>query len=156
VKVEELQQTSENTLPPAAARSMSTMSNHNATPLTRSSSAQSKAYPSLYQSRPETANGFASQDTTLQRSLSQQSMHNQNPQANLNRFRTSSSPAIPKAIVESPTEETFPSPNLPATNQFLNNAIPFGSSNTLIGRRDTMIRNKSSYHNSQTALPSTP
>jgi hypothetical protein len=156
VMVEELQQTSENVLPPPAPRSMSTMSNHNAPPFTRSSSAQSKVHSSPYQSRPETSNGFVNQDSTLQRSMSQQSMHSQNPQANLSRFRTSSSPAIPQAIVESPTEETFPSQNIPGTNQFPNNAIPFGSSNTLIGRRDTMIRNKPSYHNSQTALPSTP
>ncbi|TVY48910.1 hypothetical protein LOCC1_G001481 [Lachnellula occidentalis] len=150
VMVEELQQTSENALPPPA-RSNSTMSNHNASPLTRSSSAQSKAYPFPYQSKAETANGFAGQDIAIQRSMSQQSMHSQTSQANLNRFRMASSPAIPQAIVESPIEENFPSQTV------LNNAIPFGSSDTLIGKRDTMMRNKSySYHNSQAALASTP
>lgn len=157
VMVGELQQTSENALPLPAPRSISTMSNHNAPPLTRSSSAQSKAHPSPYQSRPETANGFVSQDSAIQRSMSQQSMHSQTSQTNLNRFRVSSSPAIPQAIVESPIEENFPSQAVPGMNQVPNNAVPFGSSDTLIGKRDTMMRNKSySFHNSQTALASTP
>ncbi|TVY19785.1 hypothetical protein LARI1_G002972 [Lachnellula arida] len=146
VMVGELQQTSEIALPLPASRSISTTSNHNAPPLTRSSSAQSKAHPSPYQPRPEMANGFVSQDSAIQRSMSQQSMRSQTSQTNLNRFRVSSSPAIPQAIVESPIEENFPS-----------QTVPFGSSDTLIGKRDTMMRNKSySFHNSQTALASTP
>ncbi|TVY23558.1 hypothetical protein LHYA1_G008287 [Lachnellula hyalina] len=157
VMVAELQQTPENALPPPASRITSTMSNHNAPPLIRSSSAQSKAYPAPYQSRPETANGFVGQDSAIQRSMSQQSKHSQTSQTNLNRFRTSSSPAIPQAIVESPIEENFPSQSVPGMNQVPINAVPFGSSDTLIGKRDTMMRNKSySFHNSQTALASTP
>ncbi|TVY40851.1 hypothetical protein LSUB1_G004614 [Lachnellula subtilissima] len=157
VMIAELQQTPENALPPPASRITSTMSTHNAPPLIRSSSAQSKAYPSPYQSRPETANGFVGQDSAMQRSMSQQSMHSQTSQTNLNRFRISSSPAIPQAIVESPIEENFPSQSVPGMNQVPINAVPFGSSDTLIGKRDTMMRNKSySFHNSQTALASTP
>lgn len=148
VMVEELQQTSENALPPPAKRANSKMSNRNGPPLTRSNTAQSKVH-APYQ-RAESANGFVNQDNTPQRSLSQLSLRPQTSQSSLNRFRTSS---IPQPIVESPTEEYFPSQG---AKQFPNSAVPFGSSNTLIGRRDTMLRSKPSYHNSQTALPSTP
>ncbi|TVY78232.1 hypothetical protein LSUE1_G006727 [Lachnellula suecica] len=155
VMVEELSQTSESTLPQPAPRSISTLSNHNAPPLTRSSSSQSKIATAPQQSRPEIVTSFAGQEPSLQRNLSQQSLQGQS-QANLNRFRNSSSPIIPQPIVESPIEEDFPSPNFPETKQFPNPAVPFGRSNTLIGKRDTMMRNKSSFINSQTALASTP
>lgn len=148
VKVEDLQQTPENALPPPVP-SVSKSPTPNAPALTRSSSAQSKNQASPYQSRPESANGLPGQDSSVQRSLSQQSLSHPSSQSNLNRLRTSSNPAVPRAIVESPSE--FVPTNFPFTKQ---NA-PFGSTNTLIGKRDSMVRKKSSYI-IPNQLPSTP
>jgi Domain of unknown function (DUF4203) len=151
VKVDELQQTAENAMPPPApvSRTVSQMSNHAPT---RSSSAQSK-YPS-----PEQASSFQHQDI-LSRNSSQQSLPAQLSQQSLNRtlgYRSSSSPAIPQQIVESPVEENFPSISpTPSTNKF-SPTVPYGSTSTLIGKRDTMLRGKYSYYNNPSALSSTP
>ncbi len=151
VNVEELQQTAENGMPPAS-RTTSQMSNH-APPLTRSSSAQSK-YPS-----PETANNFQPY-SMLSRSSSQQSLPSQLAQQSLNRtlgYRSSSTPAIPQQIVESPIEENFPSMSpSSSSNKFSLPTVPYGSTNTLIGKRDTMLRSKHSYYTNPSALSSTP
>ncbi|KAF4624566.1 hypothetical protein G7Y89_g13606 [Cudoniella acicularis] len=157
VNVEELQQTPENATQPPAPRTASTMSNYVPSPHTRPNSALSKVSGSQYLSMQEGGNGYISQEHMLSRSLSQQSLHTLNSQSTHTRFRTSSSPLIPQPIVESPIEEGFEhSPNLPSTNRFTNPNVPFGTTNTLMGRRDSMIRNKSSYFNSQVALPPTP
>ena len=157
VNVEELQQTAENAMLPPAPRTVSQISNPAPTPI-RSASAQSKPYPSPYSSRPETANSY--QDSALSRSMSQQSFNGQSSQQSLNNlgrgFRSSSTPHIPQPIVESPIEEDFSSsPNLPRTSKFSPSNVPFGATNTLMGKRDTMVRNKPFYSNSS-ALPSTP
>ncbi|KAH8658632.1 hypothetical protein BGZ60DRAFT_531319 [Tricladium varicosporioides] len=150
VNVEALQQTAENATQPPAPRTTSAMSNHAPTPLSRSGSNMSKDSPY----------GMLSQENLLQRSLSQQSLGGMSSQQSHSRFRTSSTPLIPQPIVESPIEEGFASqsPNLPpsAHGRFSSNGVPFGTTNTLMGRRDSMIRNKPSYYNAQTALPSTP
>ena len=152
VKVEELQQTAENAMPPPApvSRTVSQMSNH--API-RSSSAQSK-YPS-----PEQASSFQHSDM-LSRNSSLQSLPSQLAQQALGRslgYRSSSSPAIPQQIVESPTEENFPptSPE-PASNKFSPPTVPYGSTSTLIGRRDTLLRNKLSHYSNPSALSSNP
>jgi hypothetical protein len=157
VNMEELSQTPQNAIPPLASRTVSQMSNHVPSPLTRSSSAQSKTHPS----RPETSNGVYPQDTTLLRSMSQQSLPSQMSQQNMvpRGFRSSSSPHIPQPIVESPIEEEFPStaPNYPSTNKFSPHPnIPFGTAPTLIGKRDSMLRSKTSYFSNPSTLPSTP
>jgi hypothetical protein len=156
VNMEALSQTAQNAIPPAS-RTVSQMSNYVPPPLTRFSSAQSKTDPS----RPETSNGVYPQDTALLRSMSQQSLPSQISQQNMvpRGFRSSSSPHIPHPIVESPIEEEFPStsPNYPATNKsspHLN--IPFGTAPTLIGKRDSMLRSKTSYFPNPSTLPSTP
>lgn len=157
VNMEALSQTAQSAIPPPASRTVSQMSNYVPPPLTRSSSAQSKTDPS----RTETLNGVYPQDTALLRSMSQQSLPSQISQQNIvpRGFRSSSSPHIPHPIVESPIEEEFPStsPNYPATNKFsphLN--IPFGTAPTLIGKRDSILRSKTSYFSNPSTLPSTP
>jgi hypothetical protein len=157
VNMEELSQTAQNASPPPASRTVSQMSNYVPPPLTRSSSAQSKTHPS----RPETSNGVYPQDTALLRSMSQQSLPSQISQQNMipRGFRSSSSPHIPHPIVESPIEEEFPStsPNYPSTNKFSPHPnIPFGTAPTLIGKRDSMLRSKTSYFSNPSTLPSTP
>jgi len=152
VNVEELQQTAENALPASASRSTSQMSNH-APLLTRSNTAQSKYPP------PENVSSFQHQDI-LSRNSSQQSLPAQLAQQTLNRtlgYRSSSSPAIPQ-IVESPIEENFPSssPNFSSQSKFSPPNVPYGSTNTLIGKRDTMLRGKNSYYSNPSALSSTP
>ncbi|KAH6682075.1 hypothetical protein B0J14DRAFT_648491 [Halenospora varia] len=150
VNVEELQQTAENATQPPAPRTASAMSNYGPLPPSRSGSNMSKDSPY----------GALSQENLLQRSLSQQSLGGMTAQQSHSRFRTSSSPLIPQPIVESPIEEGFAShsPNLPpsAHGRFSSNGVPFGTTNTLMGRRDSMIRNKPSYFNAQTGLPPTP
>jgi hypothetical protein len=152
VNVEELQQTPENALPPPA-RPMSQMSNHTSSPVTRSSSAQSK--------RPGALSGQI-HDGTLSRHASQQSLHSQPSHQSLNTrgllSRNSSTPNIPQPIVESPVEgelDSSESPNIPGANKFTSSNTLFGSSHTLMGKRDTMLRNKSSYANPSN-LASTP
>jgi hypothetical protein len=153
VKVEELQQTAENAMPPPApvSRTVSQLSNHAPT---RSSSVQSK-YPS-----PEQVSNFQHQDT-FSRNSSLQSLPSQLSQQNVNRttsgYRSSTSPAIPQQIVESPVEENFPStsPNL-SSNKFSPPTVPYGSTSTLMGKRDTMLRGKFSYYSNPAALSSAP
>jgi hypothetical protein len=160
VSVEALQQTPENAAPPPAPRSVSQISNHVALGRTRPSSAQSGAQPSPYPSRTGGSNGFQ-QDGSLSRSMSQQSLHGQLPQNTLNTrglsFRSTSSPLIPQPIVESPIEEDISTlPNIPGASRFSPQPVPFGSTTTLIGKRDTMLRSKTFYQGSGTALASTP
>jgi len=127
VNVEELQQTPENALPPPA-RSMSQMSNHAPSPLTRSGSA-----------------------------MSQHSIYGQQSQPSLNTrvstLRSVSSPNIPQPIVESPIEEDLSPGSSAVKNSSL--AVPFSSSNTLMGKRDSILRNKS-YISNPSTLASTP
>jgi hypothetical protein len=144
VKVEELQQTAENAMPPPApvSRTVSQLSNHE--PI-RSSSVQSK---------------HPSDQELVSRNNSLQSLPPQVPQQSLGRtlgYRTSSSPAIPQQIVESPVEENFPpiSPNL-SSNKFSPPTVPYGSTSTLMGKRDNMLRGKNTYYNNPSALNSTP
>lgn len=141
VKVEELQQTAENAMPPPApvSRTVSQLSNNEPT---RSSSVQSK--------HPFPEQELLSRNNSLQ-SLSQQSL------GRTLGYRSSSSPAIPQQIVESPVEENFPSiyPNL-SSNKFSPPTVPYGSTSTLIGKRDTMLRGKVGYYNNPSALNSTP
>ena len=145
VKMEELQQTAENAMPPPApvSRTVSQLSNREPT---RSSSVQSK-HP------------FPEQEL-VSRKNSLQSFPPQSSQQSLGRtvgYRSSSSPAIPQQIVESPVEENFPSiyPNL-SSNKFSPPTVPYGSTSTLIGKRDNMLRGKNAYYNNPSALNSTP
>jgi Domain of unknown function (DUF4203) len=152
VKVEELQQTAENAMPPPApvSRTVSQLSNHAPA---RSNSTQSK-YPI-----PEQVGSFQDQDIHS-RNSSLLSLPSQLSQQALGRslgYRNSSSPAIPQPIVESPIEENFPptSPN-PSSNKFSPPSVPYGSTSTLIGKRDSMLRGKYSYYSNPSALSSTP
>ena len=151
VNVDELQQTPENATP-APSRSMSQMSNA-AAALTRSSSAMSNTNASPYLSRPGTSGG-----ETISRSASQVSFHAPPPQAQLNPrlpYRSSSTPIIPRPIVESPVEEDT-SASTPNLARFAS-PNPYGTQQTLIGQRDTMLKSKSSlYIASPSPLASTP
>jgi len=158
VNVEELQQTPENAMPPPASRSVSQMSNHPS--ITRSTSAQYNQYaPAPITSKPEVQTGFNSQDPTLLRSSSQHSLSAQSSQTNLapRGFRSSSQPHIPQPIVESPVEEDFQmhAPN-PSISRTVSPNVPFGSTTTLISKRDSMMRNKTSFYPHHQALASTP
>ncbi|KAJ8065113.1 hypothetical protein OCU04_005826 [Sclerotinia nivalis] len=140
VDVEALQQTAHDALPPPAPRSSSQQS---ASPgLTRSSSTQSNITP------------FATihEHDVSTRNSSQQSLGGyalQRPP------RNSPNPNIPELIVESPGKETQTSQR--HSSQLI--SPPFGGSNTLMGKRDTMLRNRSSYFptmNSPTRSMTTP
>jgi hypothetical protein len=159
VNVKELQQTAENAMPPAT-RTVSQMSNHALPAPTRSSSAQSKTYPPPHSSRLEIANGFQHPEGPPSRSMSQQSFNGQSSQQSLNnlgRGLRNSSTHIPQPIVESPIEEgSSSSPNLLGTSKLSASNLPFGTTNTLMGKRDTMVRNKTTYYTSSSVLPSTP
>ncbi|PVH74539.1 hypothetical protein DL98DRAFT_467729 [Cadophora sp. DSE1049] len=152
VNVEELQQTAENATPRPASRSASQMSNYGPPALTRSTSSLSKAPPQV---GPPRDNHFPpqTQDNNLARSASQLSLNSQNiPRG----FRSSSSPLIPQQIVESPIEEDFSqSPGMQSNGKF-QNTIPFGPSTTLLGKRDSMLRSKTSYSANHATLASTP
>lgn len=132
VDVEALQQTAHNALPPPAPRSSS--QNSTQTPgLTRSSSTQSNIPP--FATIPEGSSVHGHDGLT--RNSSQQSMGGVPVQRPL---RNTSSPNIPEQIVESPGRGVTSSPR-----NFSPLSSPFGGSNTLMGKRDTMIRNRSSY-----------
>ncbi len=146
VNVEDLQQTA---LVPASAssqRTVSQISNYGVTLPTKSTSSE-LITPSA-SSRPESVNG---QDASLTRSSSQQS------QTRGMGFRASSSPNIPKAIVESPIEEHFPStPPFSQASKFVTSNVPYGTPTTLMERRDSMLRNKPTHYQTQASLPPTP
>lgn len=155
VNVEELQQTAENAAPRPASRAASQISNYGPPALTRSSSALSKTTPAG-SSRPDTSSTYQPHDSGLLRSASQLSINSQNitPRG----FRSSSGPLIPQQIVESPVEEDFPShsPTVQGNGKFPSSNIPFGASNTLMGKRDNMLRSKTSYSANPSNLASTP
>jgi hypothetical protein len=72
--------------------------------------------------------------------------------------RNSSSPNIIQPIAESAIEEessTSNSPTIPENSKFSSPSTPYGSNSTLMGKRNTMIRNKSYYLN-PSGLASTP
>ncbi|QSZ30524.1 hypothetical protein DSL72_000078 [Monilinia vaccinii-corymbosi] len=132
VDVEALQQTARNALPPSIPRSSSQTSIQ--TPgLTRSSSAQSNIIPFVTITEGSSVHG---QDV-LTRNSSQKSQGGLSVHRPL---RKTSNPNIPEQIVESPGREITPSPR-----HLLRSNSPFGSSNTLMGKRETMIRNRSTY-----------
>ncbi|KAG4424982.1 hypothetical protein IFR04_001953 [Cadophora malorum] len=153
VNVEELQQTAENATPRPASRAASQISNYGPPALTRSTSSLSKAPPQV---GPPRNNQFPpqAQDNNLSRSASQLSLNSQNVPRG---FRSSSGPLIPQQIVESPVEEDFASnsPGMQSNGQF-QNTIPFGPSTTLLGKRDSMLRSKTSYSANHATLASTP
>ncbi|KAK0124570.1 hypothetical protein ONS95_009519 [Cadophora gregata] len=153
VNVEELQQTAEIAVPRPASRSASQMSNYGPPVLTRSTSSLSRAPPQV---GPPRDNHFPpqTQDNNLNRSASQLSLKSQNVPRG---FRSPSGALIPEQIVESPIEEDLPSrsPGMQSNGKF-QNAIPFGPSTTLLGKRDSMLRNKTSYSANHAALASTP
>ncbi|KUJ12741.1 uncharacterized protein LY89DRAFT_737659 [Mollisia scopiformis] len=159
VRVEELQQTAENATPaPAPSRSASQISNHLPAP-TRSNSALSKhtANPSVLERSDSAASAYPPLEV-LNRSLSQQSLASLKSVSNPpipRGFRSVSSPAIPQPIVESPSEAEYPShsPNLPSLSKFSGPNVPYGAPSTLIGKRDSMIRQK---YNPPATLSSTP
>ena len=151
VNVEELQQTAENAVPPPAPRSVS----QSTPPLTRSSSALSGRPQTT--TKPDATNEVA----VLLRSLSQQSLSQSRPPLTMvpKAFRSTSQPLIPQPIAESPIEEDFAShssTNLSVSKNITLN-VPFGSTTNLISKRDSMMRNKSSYYTPQhQPLASTP
>lgn len=153
VNVEELQQTAENTAPRPASRAASQMSSYGPTALTRSTSSLSKAPPQVGAPRD---NHFPpqTQDNNLNRSTSQLSLNSLNVPRG---FRSSSGPLIPQQIVESPIEEDFSSqyPGMQPNGKF-QNSIPFGPSTTLLGKRDSMLRSKTSYSANHATLATTP
>lgn len=157
VKVEELQQTAESATPaPAPSRSASQLSNH-LSAVTRSNSALSKHAVAPALERSDSAASAYPQDS-LNPSLSQQSLASLKSVSNpvvARGFRSVSSPNIPQPIVESPTEAEYSShsPNVPSTSKFSSPNVPYGAPSTLIGKRDSMLRQK---YNPPPNLASTP
>lgn len=97
----------------------------------------------------------------MSRSMSQQSIHRQSSQQSINTrnlmYRSSSIPLVAQAIVESPSEDaasTLSNHSGPYT--FQPQVTPFGSTPTLIGHRDSILRSKNPYSGSSPALASTP
>ncbi|TGO66381.1 hypothetical protein BOTNAR_0062g00140 [Botryotinia narcissicola] len=132
VDVEALQQTAHNALPPPAVRSSSQQSISPA--LIRSSSTQSNITP--FATIPE-GSPIHGQDSST-RNSSQQPLGGSEVYRSLRNF---SNPNIPEAIVESSGEEIL------SSQQHIAQSISpaFGNPNTLMGKRDTMLRNRSSY-----------
>ncbi|KAF7949287.1 hypothetical protein EAE96_008452 [Botrytis aclada] len=132
VDVEALQQTAHNALPPPAVRSSS--QNSISPGLIRSSSTQSNITP--FATIPE-GSPIHGQD-----SLTRNSSHQLLGASEVHRsVRNASNPNIPKPIVESPGEEVL------SPQRHISQSISpaFGNSNTLMEKRDTMLRNRSSY-----------
>jgi hypothetical protein len=152
VKIEELQQTAENAMPPPA-------------PVVENSISVVESCPheiklcaikvSLYQSKSAASRTKMFTLETLHcnlfRHIAQQALGRSLG------YRSSSSPAIPQQIVESPTEENFP-PTSPDPHQaeFSPPTVPYGSTSTLIGKRDTLLRGKYSYYGNPVAVSSIP
>ncbi|KAF7897012.1 hypothetical protein EAF00_005240 [Botryotinia globosa] len=132
VDVEALQQTAHNALPPPAVRSSSQQSISPG--LIRSSSTQSNIRPFATIPKGSPIHG---QDSST-RNFSQQPLGASEVHRSL---RNISNPNIPEAIVESTGEE------IPSSQQHFSHSISpaFGNSNTLMEKRDTMLRNRSSY-----------
>ncbi|TGO46145.1 hypothetical protein BCON_0342g00030 [Botryotinia convoluta] len=132
VDVEALQQKAHNALPPPAVRSSSQQSTSPG--LIRSSSTQSNITP--FATIPE-GSPIHGQDSST-RNSSQQPLGGSEVHRSL---RNASNPNIPEPIVESPGEE------IPSSQQHFSQSISpaFGNSNTLMEKRDTMLRNRSSY-----------
>ncbi|CZR54525.1 uncharacterized protein PAC_04409 [Phialocephala subalpina] len=165
VNVEELQQTAETATPaPASNRSVSQISNH--PPQTRTNSSQSKLFAAAgILERSDSSTSSHPQEQILNRTLSQQSLISQKslslstPSGIPRGLRSVSSPAIPQPIVESPIESDFPShsPNMPSSsaNKFPSGtpSLPYGSTGTLISKRDSMLRSK---YIPSTTLAATP
>lgn len=128
VDVEALQQTALNALPPPAPRSSSQQSTSPG--LTRSSSTQSNITP--FATIPEDSSVL--ENDVLTRNSSQQSLG-----FATNRPSRNSNPNIPELIVESPGKETSPS------KAHFSQSPSFGNPNTLMGKRDTLLRNRSPY-----------
>ncbi|CAG8949350.1 hypothetical protein HYFRA_00004976 [Hymenoscyphus fraxineus] len=86
----------------------------------------------------------ASSYASLTEASPKTSFQEENPRRSMNKQRTSSNPVSPHAL---PTEgHYFPtSPN-----------VPFGSTNTLMGQRESMVRNKSLYISQVSLLPKVP
>ncbi|KAI9892335.1 MAG: hypothetical protein M1814_001536 [Vezdaea aestivalis] len=151
VMVEQLQQTPINAVPPPAPRSISQMS-----------LASNSAFPPSqdHQGGPSRTMSLQSiSKSALGRSLSQSSYANYSnpnlhPQApplatQTRGFRSPSTPMLNSTVLESPIEEDPEPPRFPSRRT--PSPLP---SNTLMGRRDTLLRNKFSLSN--TALAPTP
>ncbi|THV46908.1 hypothetical protein BGAL_0350g00060 [Botrytis galanthina] len=134
VDVEALQQTAHNALPPPAVRSFSQQSISPG--LIRSSSTQSNITP--FATIPE-GSPIHGQDSST-RNSSQQKLGGSEVYRSL---RNVSNPNIPEPIVESSGEEIPSSQQQQHISQSISPA--FGNSNTLMEKRDTMLRNRSSY-----------
>ncbi|KAI9826652.1 MAG: hypothetical protein M1832_006248 [Thelocarpon impressellum] len=168
VDVDDLQQTADTAKPPAPAlsRSVSQLSlrSDNAMGLGRSASA-SPGSPVQGQQRPPPNRSIYLQ-TSPQRSASQSSVHNAsgNPSAqslmhssmslslqtqapNARGFRSSSSPLLQETLVESPTEETGAAYG---KQRLTPSPLP---SNTLMAKRDTMLRAKYSSNSLPGTMP---
>ncbi|KAF5873358.1 uncharacterized protein Bfra_004816 [Botrytis fragariae] len=131
VDVEALQQTAHNALPPPAVRSSSQQSISPG--LIRSSSTQSNITPFATIPEGSPIHGQDSSTRNSQQPLGGSEVHRS--------LRNASNPNIPEPIVESPGEEIL------SSQQHSSQSIPpaFGNSNTLMEKRDTMLRNRSSY-----------
>ncbi|KAL3419431.1 hypothetical protein PVAG01_09653 [Phlyctema vagabunda] len=116
VNVEELQQTPENAQPAPAPRIV-----------VQTADRESKISPAATPS-----------DGSLTRKSSQDSV-----KAKHGAHRSSSTPIIDRTIVESPIEGYFSVSN--GNHSPPTAAVPFNSPHTLMGQRNTMIRNRSSY-----------
>jgi hypothetical protein len=123
VDVEDLQQSASSAAKPA--------------PLMRSSTSGSKASVSPYAALADSSPGLPGLQNAPIYSSSTQS------QPTNAKGRLSTGPSLPRSIAESPIEDSFSAPTTPAFYQAPAANIPYGSSNTLMGRRESMVRNKS-------------
>jgi hypothetical protein len=136
VNMEELQQTAGLSVPsPPRAQ------------LSRSNTSESKKSVSPYASVGEASHGIPTSPNALVRNSSTHSQINA-------KGRLSTGQSIPHSITESPIEDSF-SAKIPNNTYQLQSAnVPFGSTNTLIGQRESLVRNKS-FFSSTPDLPRT-
>lgn len=127
VRVKDLQQTPEAGLTPSAPRSASQMSNHQLPPQI----SRTNSYQSLDSSKAE-ATVVPWPQAVISRSASHQSLQRVTSQQMqpMRSYRNSSTPNISQTLVESPIEDV---------------PVALLSSSSLIGKRETMLRNKSSF-----------
>jgi hypothetical protein len=138
VNVEELQQTAGLSVPSPVLRAQ----------LSRSNTSDSKNSVSPYVAAIEASHGAPTSPNTLVRNSS---THSQTINA---KGRLPAGQSIPHSITESPIEDSFSAQTPQNTYQLQSGKVPFGSTNTLIGQRESLVRNKS-FFGSTPDLPRT-
>lgn len=148
VDVQALQQTPDDAMLPPAPKSVSQTTNYAS--VSRTNSMQSLKIPPKAPTRTNSSMSARRQENSTRNTSGGPPQTHQNSGFVRLSTRSSSIPLIPGAIAESPIEEDFgaSTPDLPGRSESrLSKHTPYGSTNTLIGQRDSYIRNKSFYAN---------